>query len=53
MTMKYVQRTNATLRRLGDEMRIYSQEKSRQREEELRIEVIIIIIKTIIITISI
>ena len=33
------QRTNATLRRLGDEMRSYSQEKSRQREEELRIEV--------------
>ena len=34
-----LQRTNATLRRLGDEMRSYSQEKSRQREEELRIEV--------------
>ena len=30
------------MRRLGDEMRSYSQEKSRQREEELRIEVIIV-----------
>ena len=37
-----LQRTNVTLRRLGDEMRSYSQEKSRQREEELRIEVIIV-----------
>merc|ERR1719228_1584631 len=33
MTDIELQKTNATLRRLGDEMRCYSQEKSKQKEE--------------------
>lgn len=39
MTDIELQKTNTTLRRLSDEMRCYSIEKSKEREEELRGEV--------------
>ena len=39
MTDIELQKTNTTLRRLSDEMRSYSIERSKEREEELRVEV--------------
>jgi len=39
MTDLELQKTNATLRRLGDEMRSYSQERSAEREAELKIDI--------------
>ena len=39
MTDIELQKTNTTLRRLSDEMRSYSIERSKEREEELRLEV--------------
>ena len=39
MTDIELQKTNSTLRRLGEEMRSYSMEKSKEKEEELRAEV--------------
>ena len=39
MTDIELQKTNTTLRRLGEEMRSYSLEKTREREVELRQEV--------------
>jgi len=39
MTDLELQKTNATLRRLGDEMRSYSQERSKEREVEIKSEI--------------
>lgn len=39
MTDIELQKTNSTLRRLSEEMRSYSMEKSKEKEEELRSEV--------------
>ena len=39
MTDIELQKTNTTLRRLSEEMRSYSMEKSKEKEEELRAEV--------------
>ena len=39
MTDIELQKTNTTLRRLSEEMRCYSMEKSKEREDELRGEV--------------
>ena len=39
MTDIELQKTNSTLRRLSDEMRSYSIERNKEREEELRGEV--------------
>ena len=39
MTDIELQKTNTTLRRLSEEMRSYSIERGKEREEELRVEV--------------